>query len=511
MKKEIFINATTGETRVAFLEDGQLVELYLERPENERMVGDIYKGKVENVLPGMMAAFVNIGLDQNAFLHFSDVGESADRDLYDDTDDAEGENGSSSPHTRKNPYNNLKPGQDIVVQVTKEPISTKGARVTTEVAIPGRFLVLVPNNSRIGVSRKIDDVREKRRLKKIAREIRQDNHGMIIRTVASGKDDATLKRDLGTLMTIWNKIKRGVAKQKAPCLLYKDLSMASSIIRDLFTNDVDQVVVDSKKLFKRISGYLKEASPQLVPRVMFYNQKEPIFDYYGIEPDIEKSFHRKVWLKGGGYIVIDHTEALVSIDVNSGKYIGKHDHEKNSLRVNVEAAREIARQLRLRDIGGLIMIDFIDMEQESNRKRIYDELRKELKRDRAKSVVQEISAFGIIEMTRQRVRPSLLFTMSETCPYCEGTGRIASKDTVVSRIERWMKRYKMKSRERRLVLKVHPEVASFLSNGMGKKLFWMMMKYWIKIDVQSDLGYRRDEFHVFSKKTNEDLTNKFIN
>ena len=486
------------------------MELYLERPENERMVGDIYKGKVENVLPGMMAAFVNIGLDQNAFLHFSDVGETADRELYDDTDDPDGDNGSDGTQ-RKNPYNSLKPGQDIIVQVTKEPISTKGARVTTEVAIPGRFLVLVPFNSRIGVSRKIDDVREKRRLKKIARDIRQDNHGMIIRTVASGKDDATLTRDLNTLMTIWNKIKRVAAKQKAPCLLYKDLSMASSIIRDLFTNDVDQVVVDSKKLFKKISAYLKDTAPQLLPRVKFYEQKEPVFDYYGIEPDIEKSFHRKVWLKGGGYIVIDHTEALVSIDVNSGKFIGRQDHEQNSLRVNIEAVREIARQLRLRDIGGLIVIDFIDMEHESNRKRVYDELRKELRRDRAKSVVQEVSAFGLIEMTRQRVRPSLLFTMSETCPYCDGTGRIASKDTVVSRIERWMKRYKMKSTERRLILKVHPEVASFLSNGVGKKLFWMMLKYWIKIDVESDLAYRRDEFHVFSKKTKEDLTNKFIN
>lgn len=508
MKKEIIINSSTGETRIAFLEDGEIVELYVERPENERMVGDIYKGIIENVLPGMMAAFVNLGLDQNAFLHFSDVGESLAS--FDSTEDADNEDSTEAPAPVP-PQVILKEGNEIIVQVTKEPISTKGARVTTEIALPGRFLVLVPNDRHVGISRKIDDFHEKRRLKKIAKELKPPGFGVIIRTVAEGKDAETLQKDLKILMTIWEKIRRMAEKEEAPVLLYKDLSMASSIIRDLFTQDIEQVVVDSKKLFKKIVGYLKDVSPQLIPKVHLYKGKGPVFDYYNIEQDIEKSFLRKVWLKGGGYIIIDHTEALVSIDVNSGKFIGKKNHEHNSLKVNLEATRQIARQLRLRDIGGLIVIDFIDMEDRVNRKKVYDEVRKELRKDRAKAAVQEVSAFGLIEMTRQRVRPSLLFMVSDPCPYCEGTGRIESKETVLARIERWIKRFKINSRERRLVLRVHPEMAQFLSNGTGHKLFWMMLKYWIKIDVEGDPMCKRDEFHVFLKKEMVDITDKFRN
>ena len=505
MKNEIVINTTSAETRIAVLEDGTLVELFVEHPEEERMVGDVYKGIVENVVPGMKAAFIKIGQEQNAFLHFSDIIDP--QILFKGIIDVDSDEDEVRPSKK---VTDIKEKDELLVQVTKEPYGNKGARVTMHLSLPGRFLVLVPNANNIGVSRKIESFKEKKRLKSIARDIKPEGCGLIIRTVAEGKDDELLRKDLRRLVQIWSKIQKKAEKASPPQLIHKDLAVASSVIRDLFTKEINKVYVDSRKLYRKILGYVKTSQPQLKSRIEFYKQKLPIFDSFNIENEIGKSYDRKIWLKSGGSIVIDHTEALTSIDVNSGKFIGKKGHEENSLKVNIEAAREIGRQLRLRDIGGLIVIDFIDLEEGNNRKKVYEAMKRYLKKDRARTAVLEISEFGLIEMTRQRVRPSLLFTITDPCPYCNGTGRIFSNETIVTKIEQWLKRFKNSSGEKRLVLTVHPEVADFLVNGNGNILLKLMFKHWIKIDLEEDKMIRKDEFHFYSKKSKEDITREFM-
>ena len=348
MKKEIFINASMGETRIAICEDGRMSELYFEKAENERMVGDVYYGQVAKVIKGMQAAFVNIGMHQDAFLHFSDIGDNLSQfnPLFTETP-------PPAKQQRRGHDNFLRPGQPILVQITKEPISNKGARVTTNIALPGRFLVLIPYDQSVGVSRKIHNRREKARLKIIGREIKPQGFGLVIRTVSEGRDKQELLDDMNALLKTWDTIVKTVAKSKPPVRVHKDMDMLSSTIRDLFTADVDRLVVDNKKMHKQVTKYLKDVALSLVDRVELHKDREPIFDRFGIEADINKSLARKVWLKSGGYIFFDHTEALTAIDVNSGRFIGKKDHDANSLKINVEAGREIARQLRLRDIGGI--------------------------------------------------------------------------------------------------------------------------------------------------------------
>ena len=494
MKKEIFINSSISETRIAILEDGKLVELFVERPENERMVGDIYLGKVVNVMKGMQAAFVDIGQGQDAFLHFSDIGETFRE--YGAGIDYDEDSGRSTLLDK----DLLRENQEILVQIIKEPINSKGSRITTEISLAGRFLVLVPNQTLMGVSKKITSHREKRRLRKIARTILHEGFGLIIRTVAEGKDQGTLKADLDSLLKAWKKIEKKVQKARPPTLIHKDMGMASSIIRDLFTPDVTRLVADSRPMIRDIKNYLKEVAPQLVDKVEFHNQKMPIFDHFYIELEIEKSLARKIWMKSGGYLIFDHTEALVAIDVNSGRFMGRKNHEQNSLKINLEAARDIARQLRLRDIGGIIVIDFIDMQDPKNRKKVYDEFKRELRKDRAQENITPISDFGLMQMTRERVRPSLLFSFSEQCPTCGGTGRVASKSSVVTKIERWIKRFKTRHKERSLKLYVHPEIARHLTANIKSIIKKMMWRFWIKIEVVADDSLQIDDFKFFSKK-----------
>ncbi|KPK88009.1 hypothetical protein AMJ80_11550 [bacterium SM23_31] len=506
MRKDIVLNMTASETRIAILENETLVELYVERPENQRMVGDIYKGKVSKVLPGMMAAFIDIGQQQNAFLHFSDVSSSL---ISYGSDINRFRRGKERPKLNEIDIQ-LKEGQDVPVQITKEPLSTKGARVTTEISLPGRFLVLLLNENYIGVSKKIENFREKKRLKRIAHDILPKGFGLIVRTVAQNKDEDALKKDLDNLLNTWKNIQSKSEKNSAPVLLYKDMGMASSIIRDLFTNDIDRVVADNKKLIRSITNYLKDAAPQLIERVEYYNLQKPIFEEFSIEREIKKIVDPKVWLSGGGHIVINQTEAMVTIDVNSGKFIGGDDYEANAAKVNIQAAREIARQLRLRDIGGLIVIDFIDMAEEKNRRRIFYELRNELRRDHAKNAMLPMSEYGLIEMTRQRIRPSLLHTFSDVCQHCGGTGRVLSKESIVSSIESWIQRFKMHRKERRIILQVNKEVEKYLTSGLGNYLFKLMWKYWIKIDLESDSEMKPNEFRILTKKNRVDITDEFI-
>ncbi len=505
MKKEIIINATNEETRIAIREDEQLVELFIEKPEAQRMVGDIYLGKVSRVLPGMQAAFIDIGHEQNAFLHFSDVSEATNQFLVDFEEDEDSE--GSAPVNNQNfiAAKDLKQGNDIVVQIMKEPIGTKGSRVTSQISVPGRYAVLVPNQTYIGVSRKIYNFKEKKRLKGIARNTLPKNFGLIIRTQAEEKPDKLLINDIKGLLKLWAKIDKKIRESKAPEIAYKDMGMASSIIRDLFTTDVDRVVVDSRKLMSEIISYVKEVTPKLKHKIEYYKANQPIFESFEIEKQISKSMESKVWMKNGAYVVIQATEAMISIDVNSGKFIGRKDHETNSLKINMEAAREIARQVRLRDIGGLIVIDFIDVLQENNKQKIFQELKREFNKDRSITKIEEMSRFGLMEMTRQRIRPSVLHSMHEDCPLCKGTGLVPSLNTIIADLERWIQFYRAKRGDRRISIRVNSEIFSYVMRGKFSRRLQLMWKYWMKINFIKDDSVPFRQYKVYDRKNKSEI------
>jgi ribonuclease G len=403
----------------------------------------------------------------------------------------------------------LEKGQEIIVQVTKEPVGKKGVRVTSEVSLAGRFLVLLPFDDKIGISKKITNFKEKRRLRRIVQGILPEGFGVIIRTVAVGKDDRSLRNDVEGLIKIWREIEKTVKSEKAPCLLYKDMATTSSVIRDLFSNDVSRVVVDSKKLHKEISAYIRYTSPQLLQKIEFHKGKQPIFDKYGVEKEIESTLSRKVWLKSGGYIIIEPTEAMVVIDVNSGRYAAKKDQEQNSLRTDLEAAREVCRQLRLRDIGGIIVGDFIDLDDARNKKKVHEELKKEFRKDRAKVTVLPMTEFGIIQITRQRIRQNILHSFTEACPTCRGTGLVQSKTTTINQLERWIRRFKSETKEFKVTLRVNPELEEILTNGALSRLRKIMMKYFVLITLEPDPEIPIGEFRIISKKQGKDITDQY--
>lgn len=508
MKKEIIINSGPSETRIAMLEDSELVELFVERPQNERTLGNIYKGTVRKVVPGMQAAFVNIGGETDAFLHFSDVADvgRTEGGVPVPVVEMEVTNPDGTTTLTRAP---LKNGQEIIVQVIKEPIGSKGPRVTSQVSLPGRFLVLIPGQNDAGISRRITDPEERRRLRAIARQLRPKGFGLIIRTVSEERETQDFNNDLQNLLDQWKILEKKIRETKAPALIYRDLSMAFSVVRDLCTPDIGSLVVDSKPLYKEVQRYLQESAPQILGTLQFYSSKEPIFDHYHVEQKIENIISRKVNLEGGGYIVIDHTEAMVVIDVNSGRFMGRKDHEENSLKINLRAAREVARQLRLRDIGGLIVIDFIDLIEEKNRRKLYEEMKKHLRRDRAKTDLTTISPFGILEMTRQRLRPALLFTFNEPCPTCRGTGMVPSLETVITKVERWISRFRHVTKEPRVKLTVHPEVAKALKAEKKSRLRQLMLKHVIYIKLEEDPDLREDEIKAWSYRQKKEVTGEF--
>ena len=506
-EKEMFINVSAGNTRIALTEGGNLVELHIERPDYQRMVGNIYKGVIQNVIPGMQAAFIDIGQDINAFLPFSEIEnpENLNNLTFEDDED----NVSSLSNKKKfNSSKDLIKGNDILVQVIKEPFSGKGPRVTTEISIPGSLMVLVPNTNYIGISRKLSDKYEKRRLRSVVKEFKPNNFGLIVRTIAQGKDHSTLKEDYKRIWEKWSELDQKVKKKHAPVLAYKDFTTSDQVIRDLFTPDIKKLVVDDKQLYKRISSYIKDISPEQVKNVQILKYKGSLFDHYDIEEQIEKSLKRKVWLKSGGHLIIEHTEAMVVVDVNSGRFIGKKDHESNSLKLNLEAARAVAHQLRLRDIGGLIVIDFIDLQEHSNQKKVYDELRSFLMKDRAKVSLSEFSNFGLLEMTRQRIGLSLLHTVSIECPQCNGLGRIRSKETTLTQLENWLKRFRSKAKDRRLRIDLHPEMAAYIYETKSKVISGFMWKNWMLIEVKKSPEIAIDSFKVYSKKRRKDVTDE---
>jgi ribonuclease G len=509
VRKEIIINVAMNETRIAIREEGQLVELWVERSERERMVGHIFKGVVTSVLPGMQAAFVDIGLPKRAFLHISDVSAVVAEfsTLLDMPDEEDLE---KKPRPRDTSIQDLlQKNQEILVQVIKEPIGTKGPRVTTQISLPGRLLVLIPNEEHVGISRKIDAWAERKRLKKLVSTVRPDGFGLIVRTIGNGKTENQFRQDIDQLLKTWERIKEKAKKVKAPALVHQEMGITSSLIRDLFTEDIDLLVLDSKREYDQIISYLQAVSPNLCSHVKLYSEDTPIFDAYDIEPEIDKTLQRKVWLKKGGYIVIDHTEALVTIDVNTGRYVGKGNQAETVLKTNMLAANEIARQLRLRDIGGIIVIDFIDMDDAHHRRRVFSELKKALKRDRSKTSVLEMSEFGLVEMTRQRVRPSLIHTFREACPMCEGTGRVSSSITVLTKIDRWLKRAASSLRKDRLLLVVSPAVREYLLKNRSEQLSKLKRHYRMNIQIEADSTLKIDQYRFFSKSSQRDITEQF--
>ncbi|KUG25054.1 cytoplasmic axial filament protein cafa and ribonuclease g [hydrocarbon metagenome] len=515
MRKEIIINSSSSQTRVAITEDGNLVDFFVENPEKQRMVGNIYLGKIARVLPGIRAAFIDIGLKHDAFLHFSDIGDRLEalQSMLDDDDDKDidDEDDDESPQRKQQPKQEhstpkLHKGQDILIQIIKEPVKDKGVRVASSLSLPGRFCVLLPFDTKIGVSKKISDFRERKRLRRIAREILPENCGLIIRTAAKDQSDKHLASDLKYLVKTWKTIEEEAKSSKPPKMVYNDVSTTRSVIRDLFTEEVNKVFIDSKKIFKEIRDYVQFIQPELVEKVVYYKESQPIFEAFKIEEQIKQLLGRKVQLPSGGHIVIEHTEAMIVIDVNSGRYAAKKEQELNSLKTDLEAAREIVRQLRLRDIGGLIVVDFIDLEDDKNRKKIYDELRKEFKKDRAKIAMLPMTDFGLMQITRQRVRENIMQSVNEVCPYCLGTGLLTKKSHMIHEIEDWIKKYKNNGNEKKLILKVHPSLGAKLKEGLFSTLFKLQSKYFIKLKLIEDNKMSPQEYQFISASTEKEIT-----
>ena len=563
MKREILINGSQRETRVAILEDDRLVELLVDRPDHRRTVGDIYLGRVEAVLPGIQAAFVDIGQEKSAFLHASDLLEPDEDEEPEEEEEAEDPPGADppnpgpeaaegvvedSPPERKGPWRSrdrrrrrgnggagerpdterrqreisprralpniqdiLKKGQTLPVQVTKEPIGSKGCRVTAQISLPGRFLVYMPYASKVGVSRKIESREQRAKLREmVSKLLPKDAGGVIVRTVAEGVTEEHFRREIESLLSLWKKINRKKSfVRRAPALLQRETSLTRGIIRDLFSSKVDALHVDMKELYNEIEQYLQQIDPELMSRVHLYTEATPLFDKFDIESEIRDLFKARVELPTGGSLVIQPTEALISIDVNTGRYTGKKDPEKTILRTNLEAAREIARQIRLRDIGGIIVCDFIDMETRSNRDKVLQELRTHLGRDRARTKALAVSELGLVEMTRQRVRPSLWHSMTTDCPTCAGTGRVFTPEVVARRLERALKRAGHERRERQLSVRLHPEVALYLLEEEPRLLQTLTKLTGVDIELRDDPMMRLDEFRLMSRPAGRDVTDLY--
>lgn len=461
IQRELVASIDSREARIALLEGGKLVEIFIERTSARRIVGNIYKGIVKTIIPGIEAAFIDVGAEKNGFLHASDVTDTLDE--YDDVvDDEEGEGEGYRPRSRRRRKSRiedmLKPGQEIMVQVAKEPMGQKGMRLTNYVSLPGRYLVLMPTVKHLGVSRKIEDEKERARLRKIAEKLHPKGLGLIVRTVGEGKGKGEIQTDVKYLNGLWTKIVRRMESMPAPSLLHSDLGQVARIVRDIFSDDVDKFTIDSKRDYDSVLNLLDNLSPQLKSRVELYRKREPLFEKYDIENQIEKALRRKVWLPSGSYIVIDQSEAMTTIDVNTGKFIGKAKLEDTVFKTNMEAAVEVVRQLRLRDIGGIIVVDFIDMEKATNRAKLLRTCQKALKGDRSKAYVFGMTELGLVQMTRKRVKLSLTPSLCEPCPYCEGTGWVKSISTTTIQALRQIERQCKEGGKATITLTAHKDV-----------------------------------------------------
>jgi ribonuclease G len=508
MSNELIINSRPYETRVALVDNGTVVELYIERKTGQALRGNIYRGKVVRVLPGMQAAFVDIGIERTGFLCVADVYHNVSglahtmRKHYMEPETASIEAPESLQPDRINhiPFQIeelLHPNQDILVQVAKEPLGKKGARLTSHISIPGRNLVLMPYVNHVGVSKKIASVDEKNRLKQIVMEIKPEETGFIVRTVSEGASQDKLKSDMDFLLKLWENIQYQMNNGTGPRLLYKDLSISLKAVRDLFTNEVDRLVIDSKPEYNKIMAFISAFAGRLEHSVELYETPEPVFDFFGIEMDISRAMDDKVWLKSGGYIIIEHNEAITTIDVNTGSYVGKRNRDETFLKTNLEAIKEIAYQLRLRNIGGLIVIDFIDMNKESDRERVFSVLGETLRQDRASANILRMSELGLLEMTRKRTRPNLVKLLSEPCPYCNGRGRINSKQTICYEIFREIEReHAISPGDPSIRVLVNPIIENMLMEEEHESVIFLENRLNMKIIVTSKPDFHLEQYKI---------------
>ena len=500
------------ETRVALVEDGTIAEVFINRKDDAVIAGNIYKGRVQRVLPGMQAAFVDVGLDQAAFIYVNDVVDNqyhdieaqfleSESDYEEDAPEPVIENTSKSfgGHTHRPIEELLVEGQDLLVHVSKSPIGTKGARVTTHVSLPGRFLVLMPTSDHVGVSRRIEDEEERQRLKSIVHTYKNDDYGYIVRTASEGISHDKLIKEMDFLKSLWDAIQKRYTNAPAPSLLHQELDVSLRAVRDLLTHEVETLVIDSKDGYQRVLSFLDTFMPGLKQCVELYTGSEPIFDAYNLEGDISRALKRKVWLKSGGYIVIEETEALVAIDVNTGRYVGKHNLEETILKTNLEAVKEIAYQIRLRDIGGLIIVDFIDMEKSVNQEKIYNAFKEALERDRSKTHVVPISELGLVQMTRKRVKQSLASILREPCFYCEGEGYLISRRTVCHTIYRALMRETYDMVGDCLTLRANPVIAELLHGEENRLIRNIENRASKKVEIYPDEQYHLEEFDIFER------------
>lgn len=516
MKNQIIIHSSGNQTRIALLENNELAQLFIESEENQRTVGNIYVAKVHKVLSGIRAAFIDMGTPKDAFLHFSDAGDHLDEYIT----KLNGPNAIPG-HAKKDIANKdnlsnvdkqilagkmLRTGQKLLVQIVKEPIGSKGPRISTDITIAGRFLVLIPMGDYIAVSKKIGHYKERRRLKGILNNMVPDGFGVIVRTVAQGQDKEALEDDLRNVLKKWEQIIDKLEDARPPALLYRDLNMTESLIRDLFAKNYDRVLIDDPEMYRQIKSYVGQIAPQMVPNVELYKGKEHIFDFMKIAHDVNSIFSPRVRMKSGGYLIFEQTEAMYVVDVNSGAYAAKKKQEDNSLKTNLEAAREVAKQLRLRDIGGIIVVDFIDLRDDKNRKKIYDELKKEFTKDPAKTNVIGMSDFGLVQITRQRIRPSVVNSVSKVCPVCGGSGNVVTQDTILTDLETWLSKFKHNTNYRAVDLYVNPFLKSVLTKGLMSTHWKWMAKYRIKISLIGDETVSMNEFRATLVGSDIDIT-----
>jgi ribonuclease G len=490
MASELIINVTFNETRIAFLENGVLVEFFIEKKNDNSMVGNIYKGKVVRIVPGMDAAFVDIGLEKSAFLYVGDI--ILDRMMYEEYDD------SDYPV----PFNEriegvLEEGQELIVQVSREPIGQKGTRVTSKITLPGRLLVLMPGTEHIGVSRRIEQEDERKKLATMLKEeICPKGYGLIARTASEGKSKEELGADLNFLKRIWESIHEKAKTVRAPSILHQDLGIIFRVIRDLHSHNLKKIIVDDAFVYERVGEFLKDYLPEEGCEVAYFDEKDPIFEVFGIEVEIGKLLQKKIWLKSGGYIVLDYTEALTVIDVNTGRYLGRKDLEDTILRTNLEAVKEIAYQIRLRNIGGIIIVDFIDMERKESRETVFQTLVDTLKKDRIKTFAYPISELGLVQITRKRTRHNIVNLLTELCPTCEGSGYIKSRYTVCYEVLRELRSYCRKEGGKMINVYLSPEVASLLYEEEKSSIEFIENTYNTKVNIIANPEFSVDIFQV---------------
>ena len=502
MSKEMIVSTSPGETWVCIMENGLLYEIFVERAENHVILGNIYKGNVSKVLPGMQSAFIDIGLERDAFLYIEDLNESVENyekilGIGEEVDETHVEREEPLREKMKaNIDDYLREGQELMVQVTKEPLPGKGSRITSYITLPGRYLVYMPSVEHIGVSRKIEDLGERSRLKEIAADIKPERGGLIVRTVAEGVGEKELREDAAYLCRTWSEIAKRFETAAAPSIIHREKNIVFKVVRDYFNDDFTRILVDSEEEFREIVNFVNEINPLFAARVKLYDKKKPLMEEIGITKEIEKALKSRVWLKSGGYIVINQTEALVAIDVNTGKYTGGTRLEETVLKTNLEAVKEIVRQIRLRDLGGILIIDFIDMDEPENREKVFNELENELKRDRAKTKLLKISEFGLIELTRKRTKRSLDRMLSMSCPYCEGSGRVKSAETMSFEIMRQLKKSADALEGDSIVIRAHPEVAAYLDGALQTFLFPEMTNRNRKVIVRADSSMHYEQFDI---------------